>query len=473
MSDQPIAPASGQPAPETCTVEEFRKKMDDPAFREAYLRDPETYEARITDLPGRPQGEPPAPSAGGAPPAAPQGQPAASETYDVIVNGQKVQVSREQLGSYAVNRDPAAAIVEALKGNREKDKTIEALLQRDRENEQSTTSLRQRIKDIEARKQQPAQPATPAAPAPGSAIVPDDGVSEADVDALEKEYDPFDDAGKQKLFVHLRKQAAEINRLKTGQQEALQPVKNMIEETNKARAQQAIDEAKRRSTAAEFTEIESLLSAEQELRPQGKTFQQLDLEVAEWIHKVKSIAPKGKDGYVLFFEQGPAGDAFRAQCEASGATPPQEYKKHQAIMNLRSDRRNAREALRKQLSEWSGKEVQDYDLPSESTLTYADIYNRRRRQSGADKQALLDAQISGHRKMLDATDHSDRAREIPPEKSVPPRPDWKSVGQETISKLLAKHSSQYSDEEANLIMDFYNDQKMSPPPGLKARVGQR
>ena len=54
MSDQPIAPASGQPAPETCTVEEFQKKMDDPAFREAYLRDPETYEARITDLSGPP-----------------------------------------------------------------------------------------------------------------------------------------------------------------------------------------------------------------------------------------------------------------------------------------------------------------------------------------------------------------------------------------------------------------------------------
>lgn len=473
MTTEPIAPASGQPAPETYTVEEFQKKMDDPAFREAYLRDPATYEARIADLSDRPQGEPETPPAEGAPPAAPQGQPpAAPETYEVIVSGQKVQISRDQLGSYAVNRDPAAAIVEALKGNREKDKTIEVLLQRDRDNEQNATSLRQRIKDAEARKQ-PAQPAAPPAPASGSAIVPDNGVSEKDVEELEKEFDPFDDAGKGKLFAFLRKQASEINKLKTGQQEALKPVQEMIEEQTQTKAQRAIDEAQRRATTAEFEEIEALLSADPGLRPQGKTFQQLDLDVAEWIRNVKTIAPKGQDGYALYFSQGPTGDAFRAQCAASGVTPPQDYDKHQTIMGLRAERLSAREEMRKHLSQTAGREFQDHELPQVGTLTYLDIYGRHRRQSGADKQALLDAQISGHRQMLDATDHSDRAREIPPEKSVPPRPDWKSVGEEKISKLLAKHSSQYSEEEALLVIDFYTDQKMPVPPALKARVGQR
>jgi hypothetical protein len=467
--DKPLAPM---------TSAEFSSRMNtEKGFADAYLRDPARYEAAITDLnqpaPQAPEAAQPAP--GSDPAAAPQGQPAAAapttpNSPDEMVS---VTIPRNMLGTYGINRSPQEGIAEALKGLSEKDRVIEMLRARDEESHGEKLSLREKLRLYdEAKAVAPQAPAaSPSAAVPAAA--PSTDFSDLNLDDLPEDESLFEPenikklaASNKKMVQLLRKQAQELASVS----KTTSDLQTARQGEDVAAEQRSIRD---RALRSEFNEIEELQRVEPALKT-TQSFQDLDRSVVQFIKDIGYVAGTGKGDYNdaaiaaanrFLNDKTPAGDELRALAAKNGITPPSDIDKHAQIMAIRAERQRTLAQVRRTMEDKTGRKFEDHEVPL--PFTYADFYRRLVPNNTA--QSVLAARIEGASAVAKASATDKFAREVPPEAG---RTDiaLSSLGEAELRTLLAKPSNKYTQQEATLVMQYYESQQIPVPNEVKMRA---
>lgn len=463
---------------EPMTSAEFQTRLNgDKAFLNDYLKNPERYEAAISDLTSPAPQAPEAAQPADPSQAAPQGRPAqvaapAPTDPDEIV---QVAIPKRLLGSYATNRSPQEGIIEALKGNAEKDRVIAMLRDRDEESHGEKMSLRERLRlseDAKARGVQtpaPAQSTTSVAPA-ASAPITDLDLNIDDLPEDESLFEPENikklATTNKKMVQLLRKQAQELAAV--SQSTSALQTKRQAEDT--ADEQRQIRD---RALRSEFNEIEELQRVEPTLKT-TLSFQDLDRAVVSFIKDIGYVAGTGKGEYNdaaiaaanrFLNDKSPAGDELRKAAAAKGITPPADLDKHAQIMRVRSERQSTLAQIKRTLEEKSGRKFEDHEVPL--PFSYVDFHRRLTPSNSA--QSVLAARIEGANQVARASATDQFAREVPPEAG---RTDvaLSSIGGEQLGELLKKPSDKYTQQEAALVKQYYESQQIPVPEKVLRRA---
>jgi hypothetical protein len=382
----------------------------------------------------------------------------------------QVTIPKSMLGSYIKNRTPQDGVLEALKGNQEKDAVIALLRRRDEESHGERLSLREELQRMRSTKpvtsagpQAPAQPAVPGSQPPAE-VTRDD----LNLDDLPDDDTLFEPANVKKLVAankRLAKWFKDLNPQLRQTQEAVADLKTKRETEDSANA---IRDARNKALSDEFAEIEELQTQAPTLKT-STSFAELDRAVVQFVRDIGYIAGVSKGDFDdaaataanrFFNDKTPAGDELRKKCAENGITPPEGIAQHQEIMRVRNERRQHLARIKRQMEEKAGRKFEDYEI--QLPLTYTQIYRSMTPQDQA--QALLRARIEGAQQAA-AAQGGPRAREVPPE-AAHRELSLENATEQQVQEIMARPSKTYSAPEARLIKAHYEKLQVPVPPEI-------
>lgn len=458
------------------TRDEFQSRINsDRGFRDRYLQDPEKYEKLIVEEKPEetPQGASPQGTPGEKPQEpTPQGSaPAADEKLTLALPKSVLDL----LGTYGVNRSTEEAILEALKGNREKDNLITFLRKKDQDAGEERVSLKKQL-ELFRQQQKPAAGTPDPTPKPANdkpGALPDLGIN---LDDLPEGEGLFEVENQAKLVKALKGLASQ-NKALLAQVEKTQGELSQVKSEAEQESVDDLDkEARETDLARELREIEELQVSNPALKT-SKQFRDLDQEVARWIVDVGYIAGVGREyndaaiaaAERLFTDKTPAGDELREKCRQAGITPPEDLDKHREIMTVRRERNKYRDQLRQNMAARLGRDVRDHELP-DMPFTYLDFYGKLRPRDLAGE--LMKARVEGAKDVMKAASASANvAKEVPPTAGAPTL-ELQGVSPEQMSKLLSRPSSSYTPQEAKVVLEWYTQNQVPPPNEVVRRASQ-
>jgi hypothetical protein len=450
------------------TLGEMQQRINtDAAFRDAYLQNPEEYESRIVPTPAESSQETPS--------LTPQGeQETSTDAHQVPVStgaDEEIEITtripRALLGTYAVNRAPNEALLEALKGLGEKDRVIEFLKQKAPE---AGDGLKRKLELFRAEQAQVRRLSIPDEIELGD----DSPISLDDIPSDETLYDP-ENAGK--LLSAMKKLAQQNQNLRDA-------VKKSTEGARKALVNKQEAELHKRETelvddlrAAEVQQIAEL----QKIDPALSTpipFPELDLAVDSFYKRiaveagVDPTSPQAISGAVSrYYGAGPEAEALRQRCSAKAVVPPEGIETHGAIMRLYSAREAHKNRVRSSLKEKFGREVKDYEIV-DMVPSYGELYAREVISGGGLAALQARARAEGARQVAAAAPDPTRvAREVPPNRGTP-NLTLDAVRPEDLIKLLNMPTSTYSLEQALLVKQYYDSEQVPAPESVLNRITQ-
>lgn len=457
---------------EPATLEEFEARcIADEQYRNEYMNNPhdERFEKfnvmmgeKISGTQALPQGQetpqenPEKPEEKSAEQKSSSEQPPSQEPEDeeLAVN---VKIPKTMLGTYLKNRKPEEALLEALKGNQEKDRYIERLrTERDR---YSGELLSFKQKET-----------TPPQAEPQAAQLP-----EEDPDLLSDEelstLDLYDPENQEKLVKH---QAAATRRIKALENLTKSAVETTSQITAESRRQTELDRQQERVTR-EYQEIEDLQSSFPELKT-PKPFSQLDREVSDFYSRIAEFSQLPQDQALnVYFSESPEGQALRGKLSSLGVQQPEGYDVHQRIMAVRQDRLRDQQEYVQQLSQTVGRELNLNEVPLPPGMSYVDYWRKKQGFAAAGPRPSPAPQPSAPptQSTQPGTGQQNQqqyAPEIPQEQSVPLMgPENMSV--EQMNALAQKPVEHMSTDEAKLLVKVYEAEKIPAPTALIKKAG--
>lgn len=446
------------------TLEELQAFIDNDETRVLYLQDPERYEKHVQEAELNaglvPQGQE---SPQGAPESqeTPQGQPVpqsaaqpqtpTQKTVKVTINGDEtIEIDPSMLGTYITGRTPGQGLVEALKGLKAKDETIEYLKRLGTESGQQVSGLKAQLDAARREKLDALKP---------KPVVDVEEVQEIDLSKLKNLIeDPdsiLDSDARSEMLNTLGQLAQGYNQIRRQQSEVLTAAQ-------RRELQDKESVAVNRDRAVEFKQIEELQSFEPALKT-SKPFAELDADVHNWIMRISYLDNgnteyngKALESARKYFEQTPEGERLRNLAQTGNALPPDEIDKHSAIMHIRQMRSQYKDQFRNNIAASRGidpGEIKEYELP-ELPFSYTDFYVKERRVNGDFAKELLAAKVEGI-KTATAAASMPTAHEVPADYTAQPL-NLANLNEKQLSQLIAKDSMQYSDEEARIVEEYYN-----------------
>jgi hypothetical protein len=314
-----------------------------------------------------------------------------------------VKVRKKDLGTYLKNRKPEEAVLEAVKGKAEADKTIDFLktervptLERELgATVQENKSLKQQLADYEAKKAKEKENPPPPPPTPTDIVIPAD-LPEGDL--LEPEY-------QKQIAAHLKAMAAatkallardaareqEITALKSGVKEAKDEVVSVKQEFVKAGAQGDEDD-----------EIVRMRKRNPDIFVSDRPESEIRGDFEHFLENLRVVAgvaePIKKDGqwsagivsaFNQYHAQDDAGKQLREKCDARSVKPPEDMADLTKIEKV--------QAIRKQYGVLNSRTGQYDPLPYEEALqkyvagdsTLSDIRIKARAEGQSDYEKAL------------------------------------------------------------------------------------
>jgi hypothetical protein len=470
----------------TATASEFvdRVKVDN-ALRDEYLSNSNDEKfKRINDLLNHPEKQ-----------SAPQGaetqkpnMPEISPQQPVIeeVELTNVKIPKDLFGTYLSNgRSAADAVMEALKGNREKDETINNFRVRNDNTLNDTLALRKeliRAQQEKADAQILAESLKQKIQEAESLKFPMQEIENVDFDLL-NDVDPFDPASHPKI----EKAKNELERLKKVLKTSKQPKQGDQQQKPQvgtdpsqppASTQAKIDPEVQKQREAlirtaddkEFFDIEALQAAVPELRT-PIPFAVLDKAIANFHNSIAS-AGGGNLGqaHQLYFSATPEGDQFRAQCKARGVEVPQGYETHQFIVGkIRPQRLKNIDNYRNVIKSKTGKDLEPWEVLDAPGISYVELYRNitpyqpQASASQTSPSQKLQEVIARH--MVPAPKQN-TVPEIPPSMGGPPMISIGDTPAQVVIDLIAKLNQTpkaITKEEAKKLFDIYEYRNVPPP----------
>lgn len=326
----------------TVTAQEFADTITQApaAVKEEYVRGDQSI---FADMHKRWETEASAPASASQPGATdglqqlPPAQPGASaqpaqqapEPAEEMVDLTGIKIPKNLFGTYLVNRKPDEALLEALKGNFEKDKTIKTFIERNDGLSSETLRLQQQLLDATVKaKTAEAQPkAVPFQ-------MPQFDIDSVDLDALEK-IDFLDPVEVEQASDKFKKLVGAAKTLKQQAEAAkAQPSPAPTEfkaETDPeivAQRQRIAEEQRQRN----IFEIDTTTSQMPQMA-MTKPFKEVDTEVGSFLNRIAMASGINDTSKAAahYFGSTPEATVFRESCARQGIVPPPDYDKHQIV----------------------------------------------------------------------------------------------------------------------------------------------
>lgn len=467
---------------DSMSVKEFNGKLQaDPEFNARYLKDPQAPEfTKINeqvaalmqkhgnkwsdhlndDVPaadsGASQGQ--GSSQGSTETAVDVGSFATDD--EIVVN---VKVPKLLFGSYLTGRTPDQAILEALKGNQQKDLTISVLKNQSLATHDENLSLRSRVKIA---MEQAAKPQVAAIP-------------QEVLDAAALDIDNIDHLDPEEVEKANKSRKAMASFVKGIQQPAQQSAEA---------AQQAKAEIAKLSEEDEYARIRQLQIEDPSLMT-TVDFKSLDQSVRAFIDGMSRVSGglSTKDAWTRYNDP-QLGEQFRAQCAAAGVVKPAELDQHSKVIEARNkilpviNEERAKAAaeltsvLRKKgkLGESEAVTVDEVEVPS-----YASIWKRIAAASGGAPVPVQPA-AAAVPVINPALQQQIEARQaqtatvplIPPGASAPVF-DPSQMAADTFLQLddkFRKNPNSITRDEAQILKQGYEFSKFAIPKELRAKL---
>jgi len=301
----------------------------DPAIRDDYLSNGDKYS--IAEKTEEPKAETPSPA-----------EPTLSKRKVTL------EVDDEMLGTYGKNREADAAILEALKGNKEKDKTIdffknEKLPTVERELQEARTvaaGLKKQIAEYEAKKME-------------LSVKKVEKTNFSDFPEFKDDESILDDETGPKILKAL-KNLKEYQTHISGLESKIEALEGSITTAAKARERDAASEAANRQLQEEFQEIDRVVETHAEALGKARSFKSMQDDYVGFMDNLKSISgidgplfdeagafrKEVQDRYRIYHEESDSGKALREICKAKGIGLPQDFDVLSRIYAIRGIRNN-------------------------------------------------------------------------------------------------------------------------------------
>jgi hypothetical protein len=224
------------------------------------------------------------------------------------------QIPKDLFGTYITNRSPAEAVIEALKGNKEKDRYIESLRGKLNETQGETQTLRAQLTAALERAKSPQGNVQSAANG--------DGVDVTDFDV--EDVDLFVPEDQEKVKNVIRGLVKKVGELSSGKAQPAQQGQQNPGDVDVYQKQ--------------YQEIADFQAVVPELQT-SEPFVDLDKKMRGFYDSIKQLS--GGDeatAWNLYNEQTPQGEQFRQKCSQYNIVLPDEHDKHTAIMQIRAER---------------------------------------------------------------------------------------------------------------------------------------
>lgn len=376
-----------------------------------------------------------------------------------------VKIPKNLFGTYLKNRTPDQAVIEALKGNREKDATINVLRDQHSTTHEENISLRSKVR---AAMEQMTQSS--------SAQPPQEVISAAamDVGAID-----FLDPEDQEKFTKNSKVLVEF--VKKAQ--TAQPNVELQAKTK--------EELAKLERSTEFAEIRQLQVTDPSLST-SVDFETLDRSVSSFYEGLKMVSrlPSVEDAWALYNDP-VKGEQLRSQCVASGVVMPAEINQHLKIMHARSqilkeidtERKSKAEEMTQALRNMGKNET--IDVSAVPRPSYASIWKRVSAGNqpavvvappvvppAAAPQAMINPALQ---QQIEARREQSTQQTVPlvPPGAAGPVADARDIPRplfEEINDRFVKNPSALTKDEAQLLARVYEWQQVPMPAELKRRL---
>lgn len=422
----------------------------------------------------------------------------ADDGTSVVINGKKIP--RELFGSYlSGDRSVEDAIVEALKGNSEKDKTISSFIERNNLLNSDTLNLRRQLMTALQDKgtaQRKADEAASMSSSPQFDVTDVDFDVLNDVDAYDLDKSPEAIAKAKTALQKLKNSLSGKASVPTGQSQQQPPAHSAqpqggqqpnrqpapatdpdVEKTREALNQQVVN--------AEYADIMALQANNPELQT-PIPFDQLDRAVGVFHQSAARLAgTPGNEASAmeLYFSQTPAGEQFRATCKQSGIEAPEGYMVHQFLVReVRPKRLENMSNYSKVVESKTGKKLEPWELLDAPGISYSELYRNTGKYQPAQQQSQASPtqQPAPSSKLQETIRQHSAQPQLPPTATVPDIPPsmggpqingLQSIDQGELPYLISKWQECPNDltrEEANKIRVIYESQGMPvPAPALR------
>lgn len=269
-----------------------------------------------------------------------------------MVEISNVKIPKALFGTYLTEkRSPSDAIVEALKGNFEKDKTIEQFKGRNSELSGKTITLQQQLLEATIKaKTAEAQPKQVSV----QPIPEDFKVEDIDFESLEG-LDLFNPDNHEAVKAGIKKAAETLKSVRqviATNQAAAKAQQSSTPEPYKPDEDPDVQRHKNDIRSLEIQrdlfEIDSAASQMPQLK-MSKPFAEVDAEVSAFYDRIKLASGMQGDRMIAvkhYFGSSPESNAFREICVKSGIVPPADFEKHQIAFRAYQNRKNDMAALR-------------------------------------------------------------------------------------------------------------------------------
>jgi hypothetical protein len=451
MSEQTEAQVKGEHGVIEITREDGERMINSPAndvemkFAEDYLKSPEKYrlvESKATS--DSPQGN--TPQGGSA-----ESSPTSTGSEEVEISGLKIPVSL--LGTYAKNRTPQEALVEALKGISEKDATIAAL----READTSAVPLRDRVREIKSRRQ-----------ASAPSVIPDEvklDLEELNLDHLPVDESIFDTENAGKMVKAIKGLSEQNKMLAEALRKNNDSVRSAAAKNAELSSVEDVEQLRAVVLDDNISQVERLQKVDPTLKTK-KSFRDLDAEIGKFWETVSQVSglPQREAAAAYSDATSDAGKKLRetlAQKNVS-APDPEDMGKHAVLMQVHFKRQEKIERLQKAIESRSGKKPEVWEIADDVAdliPSYAKVY-----EDFVGGNRIMQAKIAGARDVMTPknTDGvAPIAREVPAEMGGAPKMTLDTVDPSKLSALMARDSRTYSREEAALVAEYFNKNGMS------------
>jgi hypothetical protein len=318
-----------------------------------------------------------------------EGDTGESTTKDVNLSDEEevleIKIPKSLLGTYLKGREAPDAVLEALKGKGEADRTIRQLIEEKREVFDDNLSLRQRLIELQNKKAE-----TPPAPSAGQQLSEQQQEVE-DVDYL-KEFDDLDplDEDDWKKGRKLLEKAAKRQKVQPPSEK--KPDQTPEQETtveDSPEVKQGKEELRNAVHTRNFMAIKELQMAVPELQT-SVDFQILNQQVDQFFKNIGIVGGSPGDhmkAVNTYFSDTPQGQLLRETCEKQGVKKPDGYDTHQKITRLFTKREKDISGFLEKESKRIGRPIERYefnenDLPNSS---FFDYYLRERGSSGSQQ----------------------------------------------------------------------------------------
>jgi len=345
--------------------------------------------------------------------------PAEEPDEEVEIPSHKVR--KKDLGTYIKNRKPEEAIAEALKGNRQKDKTIQ-FLKEERlpalegeldETVKENKTLKQQLAEYEAKKAAAAAEPVKKAEPVAEEELPDDL---EDGDMLDSDY-------QKKVIAHVKATAKANKALlakQTAQEQEIASLKSGIEEAKTGTKTLAETVQRGDAAGAEDDQIDRMRKRNTDIFVSARSIAKIEGEYKEFLEDlrvkagVKEPVFNDKGGFTAgivsafhqYHAQDEAGKLLRAQCEAADIRPPEDLEDVTKIRKI--------QAIRKQYGVKKKRTGEYEDLPYEEALqkfvgTDLGTVRKQSRVEGQDAYEKALAKRADKAHEIKATDGADPA----------------------------------------------------------------